>query len=393
MPRELRRVLVRPYRWRWCRVNTGSKVGEGPLRGVRVVEFAGLGPAPFCGMLLADLGADVVRIDRRDPPGGVMGTLGLPSVLDRGKRSIALDLKDPDDLAVVHALLARADVLLEGFRPGVMERLGLGPVPALAANPALVFGRMTGWGQSGPLASRAGHDIGYIALSGALGASGRPNEVPAPPVNLLGDFGGGAMFLALGVLAALLHSRATGEGQVIDAAIVDGTAVLSTMLHGLLATGEWVDERGMNLLDTGAPFYDVYCCADDKFLAVGALEEKFYAELLTGLGLAEDHSLPPREDRSQWPLLRSRFADVFATRSRAQWWEVFAGTDACVAPVWSLGEAPLDPHNLARGVFVEVDGVVQPAAAPRFSRTPGAVGTIPAAGQHDLAIRAEVGLA
>jgi alpha-methylacyl-CoA racemase len=358
-----------------------------------VVELAGLGPAPFCGMLLADLGADVVRIDRRDPSGGVMGRLGQPSVLDRGKRSIALDLKDPDDLAVVNALLARTDVLLEGFRPGVMERLGLGPVPALAANPGLVYGRMTGWGQFGPLAARAGHDIGYVALSGALGASGRPGEVPAAPVNLLGDFGGGAMFLAVGVLAALLHSRATGEGQVVDAAIVDGTAVLSTMLHGLLATGDWVDQRGVNLLDTGAPFYDVYRCADDRFLAVGALEEKFYAELLTGLGLADDPTVPPREDRDRWPLLRSRFAEVFATRSRAQWWEVFAGTDACVAPVWSLGEAPLDPHNIARAVFVEVDGVVQPAAAPRFSRTPGTVGSIPTVGQHDQEIRAEVGFA
>jgi alpha-methylacyl-CoA racemase len=374
-------------------MNNGSTLGNGPLRGLRVVELAGLGPAPFCGMLLADLGADVVRIDRRDSPGGLVGTLGLPSVLDRGKRSIALDLKDPDDITVAHALLARADVLLEGFRPGVMERLGLGPVPALAANPGLVYGRMTGWGQNGPLASLAGHDIGYVALSGALGAIGRPAEVPTPPVNLLGDFGGGAMFLAVGVLAAVLHSRATGEGQVVDAAIVDGTAVLSTMLHGLLATGDWVDERGANLLDTGAPFYDVYRCADDRFLAVGALEEKFYAELLTGLGLADDPTLPPREDRARWPLLRSRFADVFATRSRARWWEVFAGTDACVAPVWSLSEAPLDSHNVARGVFVEVDGVVQPAAAPRFSRTPGAAGAIPTVGQHDQAVRAEVGIA
>lgn len=295
-------------------------------------------------------------------------------------------------MAVVRALLDRADILLEGFRPGVMERLGLGPDPVLSAHPGLVYGRMTGWGQVGPLALSAGHDIGYIALSGALGASGRPAEVPAPPVNLLGDFGGGGMFLALGVVAALLHSRATGEGQVVDAAIVDGTAVLSTMLHGLLATGDWVDERGANLLDTGAPFYDVYRCADGRFVAVGALEDKFYAELLSGLGLAADTSLPDRDDHSRWPQLRERFAAVFATRSRAQWWDVFAGTDACVAPVWSLTEAPVDEHNAARATFVEVDGLVQPGAAPRFSRTPGAVGRIPTVGEHGPAIRAELGL-
>jgi alpha-methylacyl-CoA racemase len=273
-----------------------------------------------------------------------------------------------------------------------MERLGLGPERLLAAHPALVYGRMTGWGQTGPLAPTAGHDIGYIALTGALGASGRPGERPAPPVNLLGDFGGGGVFLALGALAALLHARATGEGQVVDAAIVDGTAVLTTMLHGLLATGGWTDRRGQNLLDTGAPFYDVYRCADGRFVAVGALEEQFYAALLTGLGLAGDPSLPDRTDPSSWEDLRDRFTAVFASRTRAEWEAVFAGTDACVAPVRSLTEAPTDPHNRDRGVFTEVDGVVQPAVAPRFSATPGAVGAVPRAGEHDAEIRAELGL-
>jgi alpha-methylacyl-CoA racemase len=364
----------------------------GPLHGVRVVEFAGLGPGPFCGMLLADLGADVVRIDRPGGRDGLTGALGSTSLLDRGKRSIALDLKDAGDLDVVRALVRRSDVLLEGFRPGVMERLRLGPEEALTANPALVYGRMTGWGQTGRLAPTAGHDIGYIALTGALGASGRPDERPAPPLNLLGDFGGGGVFLALGALAALVHARATGEGQVVDAAIVDGTAVLTTMIHGMLDAGSWRDRRGVNLLDTGAPFYDVYRCADGRFLAVGALEERFYAALLDGLGLAGDESLPDRTDPRQWPALRERFTEVFAARTRAEWWAVFEGTDACVAPVWSLLEATTDRHNVERGVFVEVDGQVQPGVAPRFSATPGAVGRVPQPGEHSAEIRAELGL-
>ncbi len=366
--------------------------GTGPLRGVRVLEFAGLGPGPFCGMLLADLGADVVRVDRRGSRGGAPGARGGPSLLDRGKRSLALDRKDAGDLAVVRALAARADVLLEGFRPGVMERLGLGPDDLLAARPALVYGRMTGWGQTGPLAPTAGHDIGYVALTGALGMSGRPGERPAPPVNLLGDFGGGGVFLALGALAALLHARATGEGQVVDAAIVDGTAVLTTMLHGMLATGAWTDRRGENLLDTGAPFYDVYRCADGQFLAVGALEPQFYAALLQGLGVAGDETFPDRYKPEQWPALRERFTELFASRTRDEWWQVFAGTDACVAPVWSLLEATEDAHNREREVFVEVDGTLQPAPAPRFSVTPGSVGSVPKAGQHSDEIRAELGL-
>jgi alpha-methylacyl-CoA racemase len=364
----------------------------GPLQGVRVVEFAGLGPGPFCGMLLADLGADVVRIDRRGDRGGLIGSLGATSLLDRGKRSIALDLKDPADLDVVRALAQRADVLLEGFRPGVMERLGLGPEELMVANPALVYGRMTGWGQTGPLAGTAGHDIGYIALTGALGGTGRPDERPAPPMNLLGDFGGGGVFLALGAVAALVHARATGQGQVVDAAIVDGTAVLTTMIHGMLDAGFWVDRRGVNLLDTGAPFYDVYRCADGQFVAVGALEEQFYAALLDGLGLAGDETLPDRSDPRQWPALRDRFTEVFASRTRAEWWTVFEGTDACVAPVWSLLEATTDTHNTERGVFVEVDGRLQPDVAPRFSVTPGSVGRVPAVGEHSDEIRAELGL-
>jgi alpha-methylacyl-CoA racemase len=364
----------------------------GPLHGVRVVEFAGLGPGPFCGMLLADLGADVVRIDRRGARGGLVGALGATSLLDRGKRSIALDLKDDDDLRVVRALVGRADVLLEGFRPGVMERLGLGPDELLALHPALVYGRMTGWGQTGPLSGSAGHDIGYIALTGALGATGHPDERPAPPMNLLGDFGGGGVFLALGAVAALVHARATGEGQVVDAAIVDGTAVLTTMIHGMLAGGTWIDRRGRNLLDTGAPFYDVYRCADGQFVAVGALEEQFYAALLEGLGLDGDESLPDRTDPRQWPALHERFTDAFGRRTRAEWWSVFEGTDACVAPVWSLLEATSDPHNRERGVFVDVDGTVQPGVAPRFSVTPGSVGSVPAVGEHDQEIRAELGL-
>lgn len=363
----------------------------GPLQGVRVVEFAGLGPGPFCGMLLADLGADVVRIDRRGDRRGLLGSLGTTSLLDRGKRSIALDLKDQADLDVVRALVERADVLLEGFRPGVLERLGLGPDELLARKPSLVYGRMTGWGQTGPLANTAGHDIGYIALSGALGATGRPDERPTPPMNLLGDFGGGGMFLALGALAALVHARATGEGQVVDAAIVDGTAVLTTMIHGMLDAGVWRDRRGVNLLDTGAPFYDVYRCADGQFLAVGALEEQFYAALLDGLGVAGDETLPDRNDPRQWAALRERFTELFGSRTRDEWWAVFAGTDACVAPVWSLLEATRDEHNRERGVFTEVDGVLQPDVAPRFSATPGAVGAVPAPGQHSEEILAELG--
>jgi len=340
----------------------------GPLHGINVVEFAGLGPGPFCGMMLADAGADVVRIERPRPPGDGMSRLVLNPVLDRGKRSIALDLRDDADREVVSRLLERADVLTEGFRPGVMERLGFGPEPVLAANPRLVYGRMTGWGQTGPYAHTAGHDIDYIATTGALHAFGRPDEVPSPPLNLLGDFGGGGMLLAFGLAAALLHAARTGIGQVVDAGIVDGTALLTAMIHGLRAEGAWQDERGVNLLDSGAPFYDVYRCADGGFLAVGALEEPFYAALVTGLGLTADE-LPDRADPAQWPALRALIAATVAERTRDQWWAIFTGTDACVAPVLDWQEAISDAHNVERAVFTDVGGRLQPSPAPRFGTT------------------------
>lgn len=364
----------------------------GPLHGITVVEFAGLGPGPFCGMMLADAGADVVRIERPRPAGDGMSRLILNPVLDRGKRSIALDLRDESDREIVVRLLARADVLTEGFRPGVMERLGFGPEPVLSANPRLVYGRMTGWGQSGPYAHTAGHDIDYIATTGVLGALGRPGELPSPPLNLLGDFGGGGMMLAFGLVAALLHVGRTGEGQVVDAAIVDGTALLSGMIHGLRANGTWQDERGRNMLDGGAPFYDVYPCADSGLLAVGALEQPFYAALLSGLGLGAE-SLPDRADPAQWPALRQVLAARFAERSREEWWAIFRGTDACIAPILDWSEAVQDEHNADRGIFGEVGGQIQPSPAPRFGTTVADVPRrAPAHGESGPAIRAELGL-
>ncbi|ASU80835.1 CoA transferase [Actinopolyspora erythraea] len=335
--------------------------GSGPLDGVRVVEVAGLGPAPFCAMLLADLGADVVRVDR--PGGG-----GGEDLLNRGKRSVQLDLKHQRGPEALLALAERADVLLEGFRPGVAERLGIGPDPCFERNPALVYGRMTGWGQDGPLARTAGHDIDYIALSGVLHAIGDADGPPRPPVNLLGDFGGGAMYLAVGVLAALLRARAGGGGQVVDASIVDGSAHLATMLHGMLATGGWSTERGTNLLDGGAPFYDVYATSDGRYMAVGALEPQFYERLLEGLGLSGE--LPDRDDPANWPEIRERLTETFASGTARHWTEVFEGSDACVTQVLSMTEAAAHPHVRARNTLVESGGVTQPAAAPRFSRTP-----------------------
>jgi alpha-methylacyl-CoA racemase len=359
----------------------------GPLQGLRVVELAGIGPGPFAAMLLADLGADVVRIDRP----GARPTFGDPGVdlLTRGRRSVAVDLKHPDGLATVLALTGRADVLLEGFRPGVAERLGLGPDACLARNPRLVYGRMTGWGQEGPLARTAGHDVGYIAVTGALHAIGRAGGPPQVPVNLLGDFGGGAMYLVVGVLAALLESRTSGQGQVVDAAIVDGTAHLSTMLLGMMAGGLWQDRRGVNLLDTGAPWYDVYETADGGHVAVGALEPQFYAQLLDRLGLTD--VAPPRERAEE---LRALLAETFRTRTRDEWTAEFDGSDACVAPVLSYTEAREHPHLRARGTYVESHGVVQPAPAPRFSRTPGALDLPPpAAGQHTREALTDWGIA
>ena len=362
---------------------------SGPLAGVRVIELAGIGPGPFCGMLLADLGAEVIQVDR---PGGPASPVPRGNrVTGRGKRRVVVDLKHPRGAEVVLRLAAASDALIEGYRPGVAERLGVGPADCLARNPALVYGRMTGWGQDGPLAASAGHDIAYIAVTGALHAIGRAGGPPQVPVNYLGDFGGGSMFLALGLVAGLLAARATGRGRVVDAAIVDGTAVLQAMTYGLLADGAWTDQRGTNLLDTGAPFYDVYETADGRHMAVGAIEPQFYAAFVEVLFAPEGipGDLPTQRDQSGWPELRRRFAARFAERSQEEWSKAFSGTDACVAPVRTMTEAPADPHLAARGTYVTVDGVVQPAPAPRFGDgTPGAPvgalspGQIARAGAH-----------
>jgi alpha-methylacyl-CoA racemase len=351
---------------------------SGPLHGVRVVELAGLGPAPFAAMLLADLGADVIRIDR---PGGDDLTAGPPpyDLLTRGRPRVAVDLKRPEGVRVVKELVAGADALVEGFRPGVAERLGLGPDDCLAVNPRLVYGRMTGWGQAGPLAQTAGHDVDYIAVSGVLHAIGRAGGPPQIPMNLLGDFGGGGLYLVVGLLAGIVEARASGQGQVVDAAIVDGTAHLATMIVGMLGGGSWRTERGSNLLDSGAPFYDVYETADGEHLAVGALEPQFWQALLDGLAGAgvDVAELPDRRDLTRWPELRKRLAETFASHTRAEWMTVFEGTDACVAPVLSMPEAAAHPHLAARGTYVEHEGVLQPAPAPRFSRTPATLSTAP----------------
>ncbi|WP_217236547.1 CaiB/BaiF CoA-transferase family protein [Streptomyces sp. AC555_RSS877] len=355
--------------------------GPGPLVGVRVVELAGIGPGPFAAMLLADLGADVVRVDR---PGGA-GLAVDPEfdVTNRNKRSVIVDLKAPDGPARVLDLAARADVLIEGYRPKVAERLGVGPEDCHARNPALVYGRMTGWGQEGPLAPRAGHDIAYIALTGTLGMIGEPSRPPAVPANLLGDYAGGSLYLVVGVLAALHHARATGTGQVVDAAIVDGTAHLSAMIHGMLAAGGWQDRRGANLLDGGCPYYGTYETADGKYMAVGALERQFYEEFLHLLGI-EEHA-GARKDWTRWEDLREAVTARFKSRTRAEWTAVFEGSDACVAPVLSLREAPHDPHLAARGTFTDHGGITQPAPAPRFSATPTQVRTGPARPGGDTA--------
>ncbi len=361
----------------------------GPLHGVRVVELESLAPAPFGCMILADLGAEVIRVDRPAAPGHPVVQPG--DLLARGRRSIRLDLKEPDGVAVLLRLADRADVLVEAFRPGVAERLGFGPEACLDRNPRLVYARMTGWGQDGPLAPAAGHDIDFIAVAGTLDPIGRAGERPVPPLNLVGDFGGGGMLLAVGVLAALLERERSGRGQVVDAAMVDGAALLATFIHGLRAAGGWQDERGSNLLDGGAPFYDTYQTADGKFVAVGALEPKFYAELLGRLGL-DPAGLPGQYDRDGWPALRAALSARFAERTRDEWTAAFDGSDACVAPVLSMAEAPGHPHNAARGTFTEVAGVTQPAPAPRFSRTPaGHPAPPPAPGDDTSAILAELG--
>ncbi|MFF8810737.1 CaiB/BaiF CoA transferase family protein [Streptomyces pactum] len=367
-----------------------AATGQGPLAGVRVVELAGIGPGPFAAMLLADLGADVVRIDRPGGPGLRMDP--DRDITNRNKRSVLLDLKSPAGVAAVLDLVERADVLVEGNRPGVTERLGVGPRECLERNPALVYARMTGWGQDGPLAGTAGHDIGYIAVTGALSMIGTSaEEPPAVPANLLGDYAGGSLYLVVGVLAALHHARATGAGQVVDAAIVDGTAHLTAMIHGMMAAGGWQDRRGANLLDGGAPFYGSYRTADGGYMAVGALERKFYAEFIRLLGIEDQ--VPAREDFARWDELRAAVAARFATRTRAEWTEVFAGSDACVAPVLSLREAPGHPHLAARATFVEHAGLTQPAPAPRFSATPTAVRRPPARpGAHAAEVAADWGV-
>ena len=343
----------------------------GPLDGIRVLELEAIGPAPFAGMVLADMGADVLVLDR---PAG--SDLGLKrerwyDVMMRGKRSVTLDLKLNKEPAL--ELIARADALIEGFRPGVMERLGLGPDVAMGRNPRLVYGRMTGWGQEGPLAARAGHDINYIALAGVLNAFGRKGEAPVPPLNLIGDFGGGGMLLAFGVVCALLEAQRSGRGQVVDAAMVDGASLLAAMFSGFLAAGNWKEERGANLLDTGAPWYDVYETKDGKYISIGAIESRFYEELLGRIGLRD----LGQHDRAKWPRMRSEFEKTFRSKTREEWTRVFEGSDACFAPVLSFTEARSDAHNVSRKGFTKIAGVEQPAPAPRFSRTPGAVRRAP----------------
>ncbi|MGH3670128.1 MAG: CaiB/BaiF CoA transferase family protein [Pseudonocardiaceae bacterium] len=340
----------------------------GPLSGLRVIELAGLGPAPHAAMVLADLGADVVRIERPVNAAGLQLVPGAGDQMLRGRRSVLLDLKDPSAKETLLRLIERADVLIEGLRPGVTERLGIGPDDCRARNPRLVYARMTGWGQEGPLAGCAGHDINYIAISGVLHAVGSAGGKPVPPLNLVGDFGGGSMFLVTGILAALWERERSGTGQVIDAAMVDGVSVLAQMFWSLRASGHWTDQRGSNLLDSGVPFYDTYECSDGRYVAVGALEPPFYAALLEGLGLATQ-DLPGQLDPAGWPVLRQRFAEAFSRCSRDEWVAVFDGTDACVAPVLSFSEVPTHPHIAARGTITILDGVPQAAVAPRFSRT------------------------
>ena len=362
----------------------------GPLSGLRIIELPALGPAPFAGMVLGGLGADVIRIER---PGaiGPVATAGPYRLLARSHRSVELDLRDPLAVEAVLRLAATGDGVIEGWRPGVAERLGVGPEACMARHPTLVYGRMTGWGQHGPLSRRAGHDINYIALSGVLNAIGRAGGPPVAPLNLVGDFGGGGLMLALGMVAAILEARESGAGQVIDAAMVDGAALLATTFYGYVAAAQWDPDRGSNLLDSGAPFYDVYETADGRWVAVGALEPQFYAQLLEGLGLAAVE-LPEQHDRARWPELRQRFTAAFRSRTRDEWEAVFADTDACVTPVLSFEEAPDHPHARARTAFVEVGGVRQPSPAPGFSRTRCSIGLPPPTpGQHGEPILAELG--
>lgn len=341
----------------------------GPLAGLRVIELAGLGPGPFCAMVLADLGAEVIRLERVGMPAVSAGSVDRRQVLTRGRQALGVDLKHERGIELVLRMVEHADVLLEGFRPGVLERLGLAPTVCLERNPRLIYGRITGYGQEGPLAAEAGHDINYISIAGALDPIGRRGEAPLPPLNLIADFGGGGMLLAMGILAAVYERTRSDLGQVVDAAMVDGAALLTTMFHQMRASSLWNDERGTNSMDSGAHYYNVYETSDGEFLSVGAMEPHFYRSFMKGLGFS-DQNIPPKDDQSQWESLKERVAAIFRSRTRAEWLATFHGSDACVTPVLSLGDAPTHPHNRERATFVEVGGIVEPAPAPRFSRTP-----------------------
>jgi alpha-methylacyl-CoA racemase len=369
----------------------------GPLSDTKVIEIGGIGPAPFCGMMLADMGAEVLLIERKAEHNPALnlrgGDAARYAIVHRGKRSLTMDLKNPAAATTLLRLVRNADLLIEGFRPGVMEKLGLGPDECLAVNPQLVYGRITGWGQDGPLSRCAGHDINYIALAGALYHGGHRSAPPAAPPTLVGDVGGGAMVLAVGLLAALLDARQSGEGQVVDAAISDGAALMTTLLYGLQQQGVWHDRRQSNFLDGGSHWYDCYECADGAYISVGALEPKFYRELLQKCGLGDDAEFDPQFDQAKWPDQKKRFSELFRSRNRDQWCEILEGTDACFAPVLNLSEAPSHPHNRARQTFVDVDGVIQPAPAPRFSKMKRDLpARPPATGEHTLSVLGELGL-
>jgi alpha-methylacyl-CoA racemase len=367
---------------------------SGPLAGYRVIEIAGIGPGPFAAMLLADMGAEVIRIERAGAVRGPAPEAAHPDILRRGRRNIAIDLKHPDGVATLLDLVERADALIEGFRPGVMERLGVGPAVCLERNPKLVFGRMTGWGQDGPYSLAAGHDINYIALAGALAHFGRAGQPPTPPMNMVGDFGGGGMFLAFGVVCALLEVGRSGEGQVVDTAMVDGTATLMTMFWTMTQSGlHDGSRRGVNMLDTGAHFYDVYECADGEYVSIGSIEPQFYSELMRLTGLSDDPEFAAQMDRSRWPALKVRLTEIFGSKTREEWCTIMEHSDVCFAPVLRMDEAARHPHNVERGTFVEIDGVMQPAPAPRFSRTEATIDRPPAHdGQHTVEVLRDWGL-
>lgn len=367
----------------------------GPLAGQRIIEIAGIGPGPFAAMLLADLGAEVIRVERAGAVRGPVPDQAHGDILLRGRRNIAIDLKHPDGVATLLDLVEGADALIEGFRPGVMERLGIGPDVCMERNPKLVFGRMTGWGQTGPYSQAAGHDINYISLAGALAHFGRRDEGPTPPLNMVGDFGGGGMFLALGVVAALLESKGSGVGQVVDTAMVDGSAILMSMFWAFKSMGMFDENaRGTNLLDTGAHFYDVYACSDGEYISLGSIEPQFYAELLRLTGLTDDEQFAKQMDPTEWVALKERLTELFATKSRDEWCSIMEHTDVCFAPVLTMSEAAEHPHNVERGTFVEVAGVTQPAPAPRFSRTENVIASAPAwPGEHTRDVLADWGLA